>query len=137
MGDDCSSGQKINKLLHAFGYSIPIGKDGRRLWPSKFKKDMVQKLRSKELTAVEISKACKTSQYTVRQWEREFGRKHPKRKPVLPEVAPDFVEVKFNDTQAITPDIIAFHCNAFELKLPSDYPLSGIVRIIQTLERGT
>ena len=29
-----SSDQKIKNVFHAFGYSIPVGKDGRRLWPT-------------------------------------------------------------------------------------------------------
>ncbi|SCZ52480.1 hypothetical protein SAMN04488118_1024 [Epibacterium ulvae] len=31
------SDQKIEKIFHAYGFSIPVGKDGRRLWPKKFK----------------------------------------------------------------------------------------------------
>jgi len=50
---DLSSDQEIEKRLYAFGYSILIGKDGRRLWPRKFKKEMAQKLLTKELTVAD------------------------------------------------------------------------------------
>ena len=29
-----ASDQKIENVFHAFGYSIPVGKDGRRMWPN-------------------------------------------------------------------------------------------------------
>ncbi len=31
-----ASDQKIEKVFHVYGYSIPLGKDGRRLWSTKF-----------------------------------------------------------------------------------------------------
>lgn len=34
-----ASAHKIDKVFHAFGYSIPVGKDSRRLWPTKFKRE--------------------------------------------------------------------------------------------------
>ncbi len=45
---DLASDQKIQNIFHAFGYSIPVGKDGRRLWPTKFKRAMGQRMRSGE-----------------------------------------------------------------------------------------
>ena len=41
-----SSDQKIDKVFHAFGYSVPVGKDGRCLWPTKFKREMAHRMRS-------------------------------------------------------------------------------------------
>ena len=32
--NDLASNKKIDKVFHAFGHSIPVAKDGRRLWPS-------------------------------------------------------------------------------------------------------
>lgn len=37
---ELASDQKIQNIFHAYGYSIPVGKDGRRLWPTKFKRAM-------------------------------------------------------------------------------------------------
>lgn len=37
-----SSDQKINDVFQAYGFSIPIGKDGRRMWPTKFKQEMAK-----------------------------------------------------------------------------------------------
>ena len=39
-----SSDQKIDKVFHAFGYSIPVGKDGRLLSPTKFKREMADRM---------------------------------------------------------------------------------------------
>ncbi len=35
-----ASDQKIENVFHAFGHSVPVGKDGRRMWPTKLKRDM-------------------------------------------------------------------------------------------------
>ncbi len=34
---ELASDQETEKAFHAYGHSIPVGKDGRRLWPLNFK----------------------------------------------------------------------------------------------------
>lgn len=134
---DLSSNQKISDVFHAFGYSIPVGKDGRRMWPTKFKQDMLQKLKAKELSAAEISTTCKMDQSTVYQWKREFRNKKSKNLATPLKQPATFAEIKISDNVGKRPlatNTLTFNCEAFELKLPSDYPLDGILRIIRTLE---
>jgi len=69
--NDLASNKKIDKVFHAFGHSIPVAKDGRRLWPSKFKRDMANKLEIGELTVTQIAKTCNMPQWKVQQWKRE------------------------------------------------------------------
>ena len=35
--------QGSEEVFHAFGYAVPIGKDGRRLWPTKLKRMLGQR----------------------------------------------------------------------------------------------
>ena len=48
--------QSSEEVFHAFGYAVPIGKDGRRLWPTKLKRMLGQRMRSGELSVGEVQK---------------------------------------------------------------------------------
>lgn len=48
--------QKFKDVFEAFGYSIPFGKDGRRIWPTKFKREMVKRMRAGTLTVQDFRK---------------------------------------------------------------------------------
>ena len=134
---DLSSNQKISDVFHAFGYSIPLSKDGRRMWPTRFKHEMLRRLEAKELSAAEISATCKMDPSTVYQWKREFRREEPKHLSTSPKQPSSFVEIKVRDNvgkRPVAPNTLTFSCRAFELRLPSDYPLDDILQIIRTLE---
>ncbi len=34
---ELANDQKVKNVVHAYCYSIPVGKDGRRLWTRRFK----------------------------------------------------------------------------------------------------
>ena len=70
-----SGDQKVDIVSHAFGYSIPVGKDGRRLWPSEFKRQMARRMKSGTLSIGDLQKTCQISDKTAYSW-----RKGPKQK---------------------------------------------------------
>ena len=135
--NDLASNKKIDKVFHAFGHSIPVAKDGRRLWPSKFKRDMAMKMETRELAVAEIAKTCNIPQWKVQQWKREnpphnAAKSLPSHKP-----EPAFSEIKVapEDWPITTvEDTIIFRCKKYELKLPSTYPVECLVKIIRVIE---
>ncbi|GLQ25206.1 hypothetical protein [Sulfitobacter pacificus] len=137
--NDLSSDKKISKVFHAYGYSIPVRKDGRRMWPPKFKRAMTYKIRSKELSVKEVSEVCKTDQLTVKQWRREYGREETLDETIHP-AEPVFAQLTLSDndgsTQRSAGDI-RVHCKSFDLTLPANYPVEGIVRILKSLGGGS
>ena len=51
-----ASDQKTENVFHAFGYSVPVGKDGRRMWPTKFKREMARQMNSGKLSIGDVEK---------------------------------------------------------------------------------
>ncbi|SMR83524.1 hypothetical protein SAMN04488030_3449 [Aliiroseovarius halocynthiae] len=137
--NDLSSDKKISKVFHAYGYSIQVRKDGRRMWPAKFKRAMVYKIRSKELSVKELSEVCKTDQFTAKQWRREYGKVESLNETIHP-AEPVFAQLTLSDddrsTQRSAGDI-RVHCKGFDLTLPANYPVEGIVQILKTLGGGS
>ena len=137
--NDLASSKKIDKVFHAFGHSIPVAKDGRRLWPSKFKREMANKLETGELTVAQIAKTCNMPQWKVQQWKREkppssAGKSLP---PQKTEAA--FAEIKVvPEERPITTveDAIIFWCKKYELKLPPTYPIESLAQIIRVIGAG-
>ena len=82
-----ASDQKIQNIFHAFGYSIPVGKDGRRLWPTKFKRAMGQRMRSGELSIGEVQKTCQVSNKTAYSWRKGSSRKPSPKQQKTPKPA--------------------------------------------------
>lgn len=137
--NDLSSDKKISRVFHAYGYSIPVRKDGRRMWPAKFKRAMTYKIRSKELTVKEVSEVCKTDQFTVKQWRREYGKEASLDGP--PHSAePAFAQLTTSDTDGsalCAGGEISVRCKGFDFTLPANYPVESIVRILKSLGGGS
>ena len=134
-----SSDKKVSKVFHAYGYSIPVRKDGRRMWPTKFKQAMTYKIRSKELSVKEIAETCNTDLITVKQWRRELSKKKPFGEINHP-AEPVFAQLTMSDTDGSTQrptGDIKLHCKNFELMLPENYPVDNIVRILKSLDGGS
>ena len=127
--NDLASNKKIDKVFHAFGHSIPVAKDGRRLWPSKFKRDMAMKMKSGELAVAEIAKTCNIPPWKVQQWKREnpsnsAAKPLPSHKP-----EPAFAEIKVAPEERPITSVegaIIFRCKKYELKLPPTYPVESL-----------
>lgn len=121
-----ASDQKIDKVFHVFGYSIPVGKDGRRMWPDKFKAEMAKQMNSGKLTINDVQKTCKVPQQTAYQWEKEFGkRSKAEKKPAFAKL-----NVADDETAAIT-----IRRGETEILLPAEYCIEAVARLVGALER--
>ncbi|MHA3916795.1 transposase [Halovulum sp. GXIMD14793] len=135
-----SSDQKIDKVFHAFGYSIPVGKDGRRLWPTKFKREMAQRMRSGTLSIGDVQKTCQISDKTAYAWRKGPKQRNSAKRQKVQERAPVFAEIKVqHDVPVKQTEMshIVFKRAGCELLLPSDYPVAGLVGLIRAFESGS
>ncbi|WP_299734800.1 hypothetical protein [uncultured Roseobacter sp.] len=134
---ELASDQKIQNIFHAFGYSIPVGKDGRRLWPTKFKRAMGQRMRSGELSIGEVQQTCQVSNKTAYSW-RKGGSRKPSHKPKrTQEPAPAFAEIKVQRDEPVVPPAptkIVFKRAGCEVLLPTNYPINQLVQLIRAFE---
>ena len=73
--DGLSSDQKIEGVFEAFGYSTPVAKDGRRIWSTKFKREMVKRMRAGTLTVQDFQKECQVPDNMVYKWRKQFPEK--------------------------------------------------------------
>lgn len=133
-----ASDQKIENVFHAFGYSIPVGKDGRRLWPTKFKREMARRMKSGTLSVTDVQKTCQVSDQTAYAWRKGSKQKNlAKRQKKSQESSPVFAKIKVqNDVpieQVEAPHIV-FKRAGCELLLPSTYPVAGLVELIRAFE---
>lgn len=124
--------------LQAFGFSIPVTPAGRRVWPPRFKRFVVQKLEAGELTVRQVMEECQVSKSFVYQW-----RMQAKGKPVTAadwRAKANFTEVLVEDTppQAESDEArskgICISGTLVEITLPADYPVADLVQIIQSVE---
>lgn len=132
-----SSDQKIDKIFHAFGYSIPVGKDGRRLWPTKFKREMAQRMRSGTLSIGDVQKTCKISDKTAYSWRKGPKQKNLAKRQKVKKPEPVFAEIKVQQDEPTAQTEIShiiFKRAGCELLLPSTYPVDGLVGIIRAFE---
>lgn len=132
-----STDQKIDKVFHAFGYSIPVGKDGRRLWPTKFKREMAQRMRSGTLSIGDVQKTCQISDKTAYSWRKGPKQKNLAKRQKVQEPTPVFAEIKVRHAEPVEQAEISriiFKRAGCELLLPSTYPLDGLVRLIRAFE---
>lgn len=134
---DLASDQKINKVFHAFGYSIPVGKDGRRLWPTKFKREMGRRMRSGTLSIGDVQKKCEISNKMAYMWRKGPKQKTSAKRSKVQEPAPVFAEIKVEldepSGQTGTSHIV-FKRAGCELLLPSTYPVDRLVGLIRAFE---
>ena len=135
-----ASDQKIENIFHAFGYSIPVGKDGRRLWPTKFKRAMGQRMRSGELSIGEVQKTCQVSNKTAYSWRKGGSRKSSHKPKKTPESDLGFAEIKVQRDELVTspeaPQIV-FRRAGCEVLLPFNYPIDQLAQLIRAFESGS
>ncbi|KFI29423.1 hypothetical protein CDV50_18885 [Haematobacter massiliensis] len=127
-----------NAPLEAFGFSIPVTPAGRRVWPPRFKRYVLEKMDAGELTLEQITQTCGVSRSYVYQW-----RMQAQGKPVTAaewRAKAQFAEVVVSEDDqpsaaAIAPlDQITVSGSRTEITLPGDYPVSDLVQIIRVLE---
>ncbi|GFE49048.1 hypothetical protein So717_08010 [Roseobacter cerasinus] len=130
-----ASDQKIENVFRVFGYSIPIGKDGRRMWPTKFKREMAKQMMSGKLTVGDVQKTCRVSDKTAYRWKSDFQT--PTKKAAKRKDRPAFVEVQVNEAKPVDPishGQIKLKRGATELTLPTDYPVKQLALLIRALD---
>lgn len=135
---ELASDQKIQNIFHAYGYSIPVGKDGRRLWPTKFKRAMGQRMRSGELSIGEVQKTCQVSNKTAYSWRKGGSRKSPHKPKKTQQPPPAFAEIKVERAGPAAPpptSQIVFRRAGCEVLLPSNFPIDQLAQLISAFER--
>ncbi len=117
---DLASDQKIDKVFHAFGHSIPVGKDGRRMWPTKFKREMAKQMNSGTLSVSDVQKTCPVSDKAVYQWKKAFGKNDKRKFPVNKLSKRAFSEIKVIDDRpesSLPSELIILKYGGCELRL--------------------
>jgi len=125
-----SSDQKINDVFHVYGYSIPVGKDGRRMWPKAFKQEMASRMKSGTLSVNEIKRKCQISEQTAYRWRKAAKSK------ATGQINPRFTEVTVDDIPEPTSnqdDHIEIVWRGVELKIGTSYPVQKLAALIQQL----
>ncbi|SMX42405.1 hypothetical protein [Octadecabacter ascidiaceicola] len=131
--NELSSDKKIGDVFYAFGYSIPVSKTGKKLWPALFKRAIVYKLMTNELTANQVATGCKIPLPMVYDWKS--ANAHHVLKQIEADQEPAFAEIQIQETPLSNDNTIGelrLKFEGIELTLPVDYPVDGIIKIIRT-----
>lgn len=134
---ELASDQKIQNVFHAFGYSIPIGKDGRRIWPTKFKRAMGQRMRSGELSVGDVLKACQISDKTAYSWRKGGSRQSSHKPQEAKHPTTSFAAIKVESDKPVPPsqtNQMVFKRAGCEVLLPPDFPIDQLVQLIRAFE---
>ena len=133
-----TSDQKIENVFHAFGYSIPVGKDGRRLWPIKFKREMARRMKSGTLSVADVQRTCQIPDKTAYAWRKGSKQKNLAKRQKRPqESSPVFAKIKVQNevpAEHVKGSHIVFKRAGCELLLPSTYSVTGLVELIRAFE---
>lgn len=135
-----ASDQKIENVFHAFGHSIPVGKDGRRMWSTKFKREMARQMNSGKLSISDVRKGCQVSDKTVYKWRQEFGNSGKRKTPAKRPPQKAFSEIKLVDETpkvAAPPETIILKRCEIELTLPVNYPVHQLALLIRAMDGKT
>ncbi|MDA5555131.1 hypothetical protein [Shimia sp. MMG029] len=129
-----ASDQKIEKIFHAYGYSIPVGRDGRRLWPKRFKNEIGQRMNSGRLSPRDVAKTCGISSATAADWKKDAKREATGPHSTLkPKSKSTFVEMQVEkDVSAsrATLEPIVFKSSDCEIQFPRDFPMERLAVLI-------
>jgi len=135
---ELASDQKIEKVIHAYGYSIPVGKDGRRLWTRRFKDEVGQQMKSGRLSVGEVAKTCGVKHEIASRWKKASEKKALCRHSTLkPKSKPSFAEIKVDSPEPTIPatsEYIIFKRGSCELLFPASYPLGQLATLIHAFE---
>lgn len=132
-----ASDQKIENVFHAFGFSVPVGKDGRRMWPTKFKREMARQMNSGKLSIGDVGKGCRVSSTTAYKWRQDFGGRSQRKTPKKQLSEKAFSEIKVADEKPkdVKPsEKITLKRYEIELTLPASYPIHQLVQLIRAMD---
>ena len=135
---ELASDPKIEKVFHAYGYSIPVGKDGRRLWTRKFKDEVGQQMKSGRLSVGEVAKTCGVKHETASRWKKASEKKALGPHSTLkPKSKPSFAEIKVSSRELNIPtssEEIIFKRGSREVLFTATYPLEKLATLIRAFE---
>jgi len=125
--------RKKSGIFQAYGFSIPVGKDGRRMWPRKFKRQVVERILSGSLTESEVQKTCDVSRKTTDKWRREVQSSSARKRKIQTQ---KFFEVEVEPETKSSPKgtaVIELNWRTVELTVYADYPVELLVELIRQL----
>lgn len=129
-----------NPPFQPFGFTIPINSTGRRIWPSSFKKFIIEKLYTGELTVQQVEQEGQLARSLIYKWQAKSSADYAAERPVNP-----FAQVRIEDASIVeaTPgrspssaDIRCIHVHGAvsNLVLPADYPIEKLIRLVRAME---
>ena len=135
---ELASDQKIEQVFYAYGYSIPVGKDGRRLWTRRFKDEIGQQMKSGRLSVGEVAKTCGVKHETASRWKKASEKKALGPHSTLkPNSKPSFAEIKVSSREQTVPaasENIIFKRGSCEVLFPASYPIGKLATLIRAFE---
>ncbi|MFV0292984.1 MAG: hypothetical protein ACK5II_07125 [Paracoccus sp. (in: a-proteobacteria)] len=132
-----------NPPCQAFDFTIPVTQTGRSRWPPGFKKYVIEKLETDELTVSQIAEESRIKKSLIYKWQ---AKSRSANKIVRP--SKTFAQVLVGNKPAEQPwtedgppsvDVQCIHLRgvAANLILPPDYPIENLVRLVQAMEATT
>ncbi len=133
---------EVNPPFQPFGFTIPISSTGRRIWPSGFKKFVIEKLDAGELTVQQVEQEGQVARSLIYKWQAKRSAADEAERPINA-----FAQVRVRDTpkaklglERLPPsaDIrcIRIHGPVSNLVLPVDYPVENLIQLVQAMERA-
>lgn len=132
-----------NPPFQPFGFTIPISSTGRRIWPSGFKKFIVEKLDAGELTVLQVEREGQVARSLIYKWQARIGAEEAADRPTNP-----FAQVRVEDASmggappARSPSSLDIRCihvhgAVSNLILPADYPIENLIQLVRAMEGPT
>ena len=127
--NELSSDKKIGDIFYAFGYSIPVSKTGKKFWPALFKRAIIHKLMTDELTANQIATGCKIPLTMVYDWKGANAHHVLKQIDAEAESTSAFAEIKVQELPTPNSQSVGelrLKLDGIELTFPVDYRVDSI-----------
>ena len=125
-------GLEINSF-EVYGFKIEVHAGGRRVWPPSFKRFVSQGLENGDLSLREVMKTCNVSQSLVYKWRGDVRRAGRRKTNVREERMFSEVIVQEDHTEPNSLSEIVLRRDKLEITLPTSYPVSDLVSVIQAL----
>lgn len=122
------------QFFEAYGFCIPIGADGRRLWPDEFKKYVVAGLEKGNLTVAGVVDDCNMSEDLVYSWRKRW-KQECQRDDVDAGNSVQFSEIKLvEETESSAGQCIVIKGRNCEVQLPVGYAPEYLCRLVASIE---
>lgn len=128
------------KSFEVYGFTIEVHAGGRRVWPPSFKRFVNDGLDSGKLAVADVMKECNVSQSLVYKWRADVKASRIRTTTVTEDAF--FSEVVVAEDQLTSPladpaQNILLRGREIEVAFPSTYPVSDLIKVIQSLEGRT